>query len=545
MATDHLSASSQASRPSPTRARKLVIRIRWWLLWSTDSVRAYTTQVLRHRFFTVGLLWTLSLAGNLLLLPNFGIFLLFATVAVGAVRSGFNPITTVMTFIIAIFVVPARYAFLGMSFSMVLGLAALGMWTFHRMANGPVESLRPNRINRWILVFLAAKLISYANAQLHFRPPLQVAAADRQMIVFLAFAGIALYVGEVAKDRRQMHRLVNLIIAGGGFMALTAIIEQQTSIDVAAWLRPPGFSVGGRAGIDGVLFAPERFGVRRAFGSATGPLEYTTMILAVLPLAVHRAVYGRDRNERRYGSAMAFLIIVGLPMSVSRTAVIGLLMALILIGLGLKSPERRRLAAGFGVSLLFVLVTFSAVSSAFFQLTSSFFVESNTTNLQVEGRTDDYAVVGSLLSDRPLFGLGLAVHDPTVPQLVDGIRIRNLFLDNQYLSESLTGGVIGLAALVGLQVAGVGAAIRARRMAASLRDENLAYSVAASIMIMMLTFAFFDALAFRSTTGLFFVLLALAGALESNVFSLDNLNPETRERVRRANEAAEPLAELS
>ena len=512
---------------APWTVKRALRAGRRWLLSQIEGFRSAFNSLLKNRFFTAGLLWALTIIGNLLLLPNIGVVLLLGTIAAAVIRSGLNPFTTVVVFVIAIFVIPARFALLGVSTSMLIGLAALTLWVFHRMANGPIKSERRHRIDRWILIFLIAKLIAYANAQLHFRTENLVASADRQVFVLLAFAGIGLYVAEVAKDEQMRDRLINLLVFGGAFMATTAILEQQTGLDIGSMLRPPGFSVGGRLDGEGVLFAPERFGVRRAFGNATGPLEFTTMTLAVLPLAIHRAVHGRDRLERRFGALMSFIIIVGLPMSVSRTAIVGLLLALILIGLGLGSPERRRLAAGFGVTALFLLVTFSAVSNAFIQLASSFFVETDTLNVGVSGRTSDFEIVGSLFRDRPILGTGLASADPTVPRLVDGRRVRNLFLDNQYLSEVISGGLVGLAALVGLQNAGIGAARRARAIAVNSRNKNLSYSVAVSLMIMTLTFLFFDALSFRSTTGLFFVLLGLAGALEASVRSTDETDGQT------------------
>lgn len=534
---EHTSKTEPQQRPS--FLRRLYIKGKWWFRWAVARSQKSVNDVLANRFFTVGLLWSLVIVGNLLLVPNIGSLLVIGTVAAGVVRSGLNPFTTIITFVVAIYVIPARFAFLGSSLSMMIGLGATCLWLFHRMANGSIKSERSHRMDRWFLIFLVAKLLTYINAQLHFRPDNLVANADRQIIVFVAFAGIGLYVAEVAKDPRIMQRLVNLLVAGGAFMAVTAILEQQTGLDIGSMLRPPGFTVGGRTDGEGVLLAPERFGVRRAFGSASGPLEFTTMILAALPLAIHRAVYGRNLRERRFGIIMSFIIIVGLPMSVSRTSVVGLLFALILIGLGLKSPERRRLAAGFGVTALFLLVTFSAVSSAFVQLTTSFVSDSDSsTALQVDGRTRDYEIVGSLFIDRPILGTGLASNDPSQPRLVAGRRVRSLFLDNQYLTEIVVGGVVSLGALIGIQAAGIRAARRARRIAADPRDRNLAYSVSASIMIMALTFGFFDALSFRSTTGLFFVLLGLAGALEANVLSL---KPEAvQERLGRLETVGSP-----
>lgn len=493
--------------------------VRAWLRRLGALWRRPTTPVGRALWLTTGLFLGLGLAVTALSYPMVGAIGLLTVVGAGAIRAGLNPVTIVTAFVVAIFVVPARYALFGMSTSMLLGLAALGLWLLHRVVSGPGPTIRPNRMTWWIGGFLAVKLVSYANAQLHFRPEDRVAAADRQMIVVLAFVGVALYLTELAGDRRRMHTVVNLIVAGAAFMASTAIIEQVTGADVAAWLKPPGFSVDDATEDGGALFAPERLGLTRAFGSATGPLEFSTMLLACLPLAVHRSVYGRTTFESRLGALASFLIVLGLPMSVSRSAVVGLVLATGLILLGLGPRDRRRVVTGLGATALVLFVAFSAVGGAFVQLLSSFVSESDSTILTLEGRTDDYELVGSLARDRPVLGLGLAVHDVTEPRLIDGQRVRNLFLDNQYLSELVSGGLVGLVTLIALPAAAIGSARRARRHASEAADKNLAYSLATAVAIMMLTFAFFDALAFRSTTGLFFVLLGLIGALDTNTGS--------------------------
>ena len=178
---------------APWTLQRILRTGRRWLQSQVEAFRSTFNRLLKNRFFTAGLLWALTIIGNLLLLPNIGVVLLLGTIAAAVIRSGLNPFTTVVLFVIAIFVIPARFALLGMSTSMAIGLAALCLWLFHRMANGPIQSERHHRMDRWILIFLVAKLIAYVNAQLHFRTENLVASADRQILVLLAFAGIALY----------------------------------------------------------------------------------------------------------------------------------------------------------------------------------------------------------------------------------------------------------------------------------------------------------------------------------------------------------------
>lgn len=245
------------------------------------------------------------------------------------------------------------------------------------------------------------------------------------------------------------------------------------------------------------------------------------MLSASLPLAAHLARHGLSRFERRLGLLAGFFIVVGLPMSVSRTAVVGFLLAGLLVVIGLDRGVRSRAVAGFAAGFVVLLFVFPAVGSAFWNLTSDVTGQSES-SVGLEGRTGDYEVVLTMVTERPLLGVGLGVHDPTETRLVGDQRVRNLYLDNQYLSEVVGGGLIGLVALLALPAAGIGACRRARRIAVHRRDAHLAYSVAASLGVLAVTWAFYDAFAFRSSTGLFFLLLGVAGALEANVEGTDD-----------------------
>ncbi len=59
----------------------------------------------------------------------------------------------------------------------------------------------------------------------------------------------------------------------------------------------------------------------------------------------------------------------------------------------------------------------------------------------IEGRTQDYALVGHFFIQRPLLGRG---PNTLVPELYNG-----LVLDNQWLYTLVTGGIVGVVAFAG------------------------------------------------------------------------------------------------
>jgi hypothetical protein len=474
--------------------------------------------------FTIVLL-LLALIGNALVLPIPGVVILAAVALIGAVLSGFNPVTLVAAYLAACFVIPSRFGVAGLSLTMVLGAAALVLWLLLRALNGPAPERRAEKVTFWLWVFVGVKLLGYANAHLHFLRPGHEIAVDRQMILVLTMVGIALYVGDVARNPRHRRLIVDFIVAGAAFMAFTAVLEKWSGLDVATWFDLPFITDGARVDGEGTLFAPDRLGVERVFGTATGPIEFAAMLSAVLPLAAHLAIHGRHRIERWIGGSAGLLIVVGLPMSVSRTAVVGFVVGGLLTIIGLGRRYRERALLGFAVAFAVLLFAFPAVTNATFGLITDFTGQSGD-GIGIEGRTDDYDHVAALIRDRPVLGRGLGYHDPTLAHLIDGERVRAFYLDNQYLTELVNGGVVSFLATIALPLTGIRAGRRARALARDPRDAHLAYSVACALGVLALTWAFFDAFAFRASAGLFFLLLGVAAAMEASVVGRDEAETE-------------------
>jgi hypothetical protein len=470
--------------------------------------------------FTVVLL-LVALIGNALVLPVPGVVILAAVALIGAVLSGFNPVTLIGVYIAACFVIPSRFGVAGLSLTMALGAAALVLWLLLRAINGPAPARRNEKVTFWLWVFVGVKLLGYANAHVHFLRPGHKIAVDRQLILVLTMVGIGFYVGDVARNPRHRRIIIDLVVAGAAFMAFTAVLEKWSGVDVASWFDLPFVTDGARVDGEGALFAPDRLGVERVFGTATGPIEFAAMLSAVLPLAAHLAIHGRARFERWIGGAAGLLIVLGLPMSVSRTAVVGFFVAGLLTIIGLERRYRERALLGFGIAVAVLLFAFPAVTDATFGLITDFAGQSGD-GIGIEGRTDDYDHVATLIRERPILGRGLGYHLPTEAQLIDGERVRAFYLDNQFLTELVNGGVVAFLATIALPLTGIRAGRRVRGLARDPGDAHLGYSVACALGVLALTWAFFDAFSFRASAGLFFLLLGIAAAMEASVEGRDD-----------------------
>jgi polysaccharide biosynthesis protein PslJ len=121
----------------------------------------------------------------------------------------------------------------------------------------------------------------------------------------------------------------------------------------------------------------------------------------------------------------------------------------------------------------------------------------------VQGRTNDYSVIGPLISERPWFGRGFMTFMPD----------RYLYLDNQYLLGLIETGIIGVLALVALFLVGMTLARGARRRATDPATRDLGQSLAAALFVTLVTCATFDFLSFPTARGLSFLLVGCAGAL--------------------------------
>ncbi len=407
-----------------------------------------------------------------------------------------DPVTIMTFFLIVLFVMPARYVVgplggAGSPSSMVAVL--LLVWYLLSTLSPrwtPIQGRQPVRA---VIVFFAlAVLASYVAAATRPLSADEVNAADLGLVLVGGWAGIALVTADGVNSMDRLETLRQRIVLGASFPALVAMVQFFTGIEVTRYLALPGLVEKGSA----VLF--EREGFFRPAGTATHPIELGVVLAAVLPLALHGAIYCRVPKQRRKRWIMVALIAGALPMSVSRSAILGLFVVMVVL-LPTWPPEwRLRAILIFGVASIVMRLVIPGLIGTVLNLVSVIGSDENSTT-----RTGDYDAVVQAVTQRPLFGQGFATYLPRVYRVID----------NQYLMSALETGLVGVLALLVFLLSGWVLARSARRAAADEETRHLAQCLAASMAVALFGFGTFDAFSFPMITNVMFLILGCCGAL--------------------------------
>ncbi|MDT0277347.1 O-antigen ligase family protein [Blastococcus goldschmidtiae] len=187
------------------------------------------------------------------------------------------------------------------------------------------------------------------------------------------------------------------------------------------------------------------------------------------------------------------LIACSLPLGISRTAVICILVGLAVWSVFLPASSRLSLAAA-------VLAATAAAAMALPSYVSSLaqsFQGAGTDN-SVAGRLDDYPIVLDSVREHPLFGQPLP--------------LRGLILDNQWLATLVDGGLFAAGTFAIVAVVTplyLGSRVLGRRDIAAGRRAYVGALVAGSLTVAVGALSF-DLLSFPQST---FLLFAFLGAL--------------------------------
>ncbi|MFC6079691.1 O-antigen ligase family protein [Sphaerisporangium aureirubrum] len=407
-----------------------------------------------------------------------------------------DPVTIISFFLVILFVMPARYVVgpLGGAGSPASMTAVmLLVWYLLSTLSPRWTPLRGRQPVRAVIVFFAlAVLASYVAAMTRPVSAEELNAADLGLVLVAGWAGIALVTADGINDMDRLETLRHRIVLGATFPAGVAMVQFFTGIEITQYLALPGLVENGA----GVLF--EREGFFRPSGTATHPIELGVVLAAILPLALHGAIFCRDPQARRKRWIMVALIATALPMSVSRSAILGLFVAMIVLLPTWKPEWRLRAILIFGVASIVMRVMIPGLIGTVLNLISVIGADENSTT-----RTGDYDAVVQAVSQRPLFGQGFATYLPRIYRVID----------NQYLMSALETGLVGVAALLVFLLAGWVLARRARKAATSEETRHMAQCFAASSAVAIFGFGTFDAFSFPMIANVMFLLLGCTGAL--------------------------------
>lgn len=370
------------------------------------------------------------------------------------------------------------------------GIAAL--WLTSRLSPSIQghHGVQPVRVALWVYTwYLAATLVA---AQTRRLTSLEQSGSARELILIVAMVGLSLAIMDGVPTMDRLNTLLRRLTWAGSWLAAVGVGQFITGSSLT--IRIPGLAfVKGN-------FVGNRSSFNRPSGTAQHPIEFSVILSALLPLALHYAFESESGSrQQKFAIAGVTLIALGIPLSISRTGIISVLVALAVVSLGWT--WRRRLQAGL-VALASIPVLWVTIPGLVGTFRGMF--TSTDSDPSIQARIDRIPRVMELIREYPLFGRGVGTFSPE----------DYLLLDNDIFVTTIEIGIVGLvltlATFVFVMVVSTSTRHHERATPAS---SHLGYALAAGIAAIVISFATFDAMFFTQLRGVLFILIGAVGAL--------------------------------
>ncbi len=339
-----------------------------------------------------------------------------------------------------------------------------------------------------------ASLLSYAAMPFYGPDPTQRLGAGRWLMLWLGMAGVVLVTAELLETPRAVVRVIRTLVWGASFSGFVAVLQFWAGFDVNPLLRKllPGFTYD--ASFTGFQ---SRDALVRVSGTASHPIELGVVAGMVLPIAIWLALHDADRRALvRWGPLL--LIGAAVPLSVSRSAILALVLSLALFVVLLPAPQRVWILAALPVGVVGV---FASTPGYLRTISTQFGM--GTSDPSITNRLNNYPRVWASLSSAPWFGRGGGTDIQ-----VDLTKV----LDNQYLHSAIELGGLGLVALVLYFVVPVVSALVARTRSTEPRFRALCAALAGSALAAGASSYTFDSFSFAQFAAVDAVVVGLVGA---------------------------------
>jgi hypothetical protein len=366
-------------------------------------------------------------------------------------------------------------------------------WLVARFAGGFKLAIAPNPVRRVLLVALGLLAAADAVAFIGGVADSRISGADRGALVFVLAMGAALLVCDGLSSTRALRAVFAGAVVGFTCSSVAAILQFTSGTDLRQLTVLPGLVTQPMAG----LILP-RGGLARSLGFASHPIELAATTVAMLPLALHLARYGRFKP---FWWTCAVLLVGGPLVSISRTGLLGLVVVAIFM-VPRYGLVRWLLAGGLITSAVFgagvvepklidVLVNTVAGSSK---------------DSSIWSRLTKYEYVWTHVLAKPIGGQGFGTYVAPIQP----------YLDNQYLLTAVESGLPGLVGFVLLLVVPMWWAFRiwaSKKIDSPPQVRDAAWAVAVAMLVCALSFGTYDGLAFPQFAGVALLLAGCAGAL--------------------------------
>ena len=398
-----------------------------------------------------------------------------------------------------IVLVPARYVIGplgGVGWPATLGgIVLFGAWAVGTLAGQPgLRSCPPLRLV--LGAVWATWLCSYLLMNLHSVPWDESGNSDRLLISLLSWTGIALAAGEGVQGTRNRLLLIHAVVNAIAVMAVIALVQFRLGWEPIDLLgKIPLLRANSDFG--GVL---SRSSFRRPAGTAGHPIEYGIIVSTGLALSIHLLLHDRERSRLRRWMPFG-LIALGIPIAISRSALLVTMTVLVVFWLGERRSGAGRALAVVALVGAFVFVTIPGLIG-----TLRGYVFAGSSDSSISTRTSDYAAAAPFLRRAPWMGRGPGTFLP-----------RYFILDNQYLASLIEVGVIGTLALAALLLAPYWFGRGARHRATTDADRNLGQMFAAVGASAAVAAATYDLLSFGMFSALLFLYIGLAAGFRADL----------------------------
>jgi hypothetical protein len=411
----------------------------------------------------------------------------------------FGSVTLLTFFLFVLMLIPANLVFAPMGGvgtpANIVALCIL-LWYILSWITGrivPTNAGRPVRIAMFL--FGLAVLASFVAAMTRSITEPEILAADRGLILVVAFAALVVVPSQTITSYERLDTLLRRAVILGAVVAFIGIFEFYTGLNVTNYIHIPGLS----PAVD-VNTLLDRNGFNRPSSTATQPIEFGVVMAMLLPFALQQAFDPERTGKIRKWLPVA-LLFFAIPMSLSRAGIVGLAVAILWI---IPTwPPKRRKPAWFvllaGVASLKVVAP--GLIGTFLEYFGGLGGSSNS-DVSVSTRTADYAADFKYVVERPWFGRGFGTFMPALYR----------YTDNTYLLGLVEFGIIGVLALLIVYFAGMHCAAAGRHLTSDQRQQELGQAMIAAIMVGLVSGVTFDALTFPMFSGLLFLILGCCGA---------------------------------
>lgn len=375
--------------------------------------------------------------------------------------------------------------------------ALLGLlWYLATWLGGRILPAPGTRLARVAMCVLGlAVLMAYIADAMRESSHQEVLGADRGLIGFLVWVSLVVLTSAAVQERGRLDVLLRRVVVLASVVAAIGFYDFFAATNIADSLHIPGLQTSVAQ-----VSAMDRGAFTRPRSTTAQPLEFAGLLAIVLPFAIQQAFDPVRRHVRAWRRwAPVVLIAGGLPLSVSRTSIIGLLIVAVVMAVRWK-PARRW--AAIGVMTASVAVFKVLVPGLIGTITGLFASFLSNSDSSTQARTVKYSAIVPYLQEHPLFGRGFGTFTPDL----------YFFTDNQYMLGLAEMGVLGLLALLTLFVAGIHQGGAIRRLARTEADRELGQAFFASSLVALVISATFDSLSFPMFAGMFFLLLGAGGS---------------------------------